>query len=213
MRTPSSIYRFVLLLLAILYAAATMVYSASWSYYIRAKRPAQLGIDLQRSESKQQTVVTQVVPDSPAQRAGFNIGDDILAINHHRLVTMNPFYDSISRGRPGDMVIFVVRRPGMSAPITLNAILAPAPPLPDRPPAQQLAVQVLFSYQIPFVVVGFAVLFLRLDNREAWLLALMFGGFIAGSPLLLGEPVIHPALRGFAFTYMVAARGMLPALF
>jgi sigma-B regulation protein RsbU (phosphoserine phosphatase) len=56
------------------------------------------------------------------------------------------------------------------------------------------------------------VLFLRLDSREAWLLALVFGGFIAGSPVLIGEPLIHPALRGFAVAYVVAARGMLPAL-
>jgi hypothetical protein len=34
----------------------------------------------------------------------------------------------------------------------------------------------LFFYQVPFVVVGLAVLFLRLDSREAWLLALVFGG-------------------------------------
>jgi len=44
-----------------------------------------------------------------------------------------------------------------------------------------------------------------LDSRQAWLLALVFGGFIAGSPLPIGEPLIHPALRGFALAYMVAA--------
>jgi sigma-B regulation protein RsbU (phosphoserine phosphatase) len=201
------------LVLAILYAAATAVYCASWSYYIRAQRQAQLGIDLQRNESRQQTLVTEVVSDSPAQRAGFQIKDDILAINHRRLATMNPFYDSISRGRPGDVATIAVRRPGVSAPITLSAILAPAPPPSARPLSQQLAIQFLYSYQVPFVVVGLAVLFLRLENREAWLLALMFGGFITGSPLLIGEPLIHPALRGFAFAYMVAVRGMFPALF
>jgi len=203
----------VLLVLAILYAAATAVYSASWSYYIRAERSANLGIDLQRSELRQQTLVMKVVADSPAQRAGFEIGDNILAINHRRLATMNPLYDSVWRGRPGDLVTFTVRRPGVSAPISLSAILAPVPPPTALPPTKQLALQVLFSYQVPFVLVGLGVLFLRLENREAWLLALMFGGFIAGSPVLIGEPLIRPELRGFAFAYMVAARGMFPALF
>src|SRR5207342_3262639 len=64
-----------------------------------------------------------------------------------------------------------------------------------------------------FVVVGFAVLFLRLDNRDAWLLAALFGGFIAGSPLLNNEPLIHPWARGFAVAYMVLFRGMSPAFF
>jgi len=31
------------------------------------------------------------------------------------------------------------------------------------------------------------VLFLRLDSQAAWLLALVFGSFIAGSPLLIGS--------------------------
>jgi len=212
-RPASSISRSVLLVLAILYAAATVVYSASWSYYIRAERSVHLGIDLQRSELGQQTLVMKVVADSPAQRAGFEIGDNILAINHRRLATMNPLYDSVWRGRPGDLVTFTVSRPGVPDPLSLSAILAPAPPRPALPPTKQLALQVLFSYQVPFVLVGLAVLFLRLENREAWLLALMFGGFIAGSPVLMGEPLIRPELRGFAFAYMVAARGVFPALF
>jgi sigma-B regulation protein RsbU (phosphoserine phosphatase) len=56
------------------------------------------------------------------------------------------------------------------------------------------------------------VLFLRLDHRDAWLLALTFGGFVAGSPLLNGEAIIHPQLRGFAVAYMVLFRGLNPAL-
>jgi sigma-B regulation protein RsbU (phosphoserine phosphatase) len=203
----------VLLIVAILYAAATVVYSASWFYYIRAERSAQLGVDLQRSELRQETLVTEVIADSPAQRAGFEIGDNILAINHRPLTTMNPLYDSLSRGRPGDLVTFTVRRPGVPAPISLSAILAPAVPPAPLAPTKRLALEVLFSYQAPFVLVGLSVLFLRLENREAWLLALMFGGFIAGSPVLIGEPLIRPELRGFAFAYMVASRGMFPAVF
>ncbi len=213
LRPPSSISRSVLLMVAILYAAATALYSASWSYYVRAERSAYLGLDLQRSELRQETLVTNISADSPAQRAEFKVGDSILTINHRQLVTMNPLYDSVWRGEPGDRVTFTLKRPGVPDPITLNAILAAVPPRPALPPTKQFALQVLFSYQAPFVLVGLAVLFLRLENREAWLLALMFGGFIAGSPVLIGEPLTRPELRGFAFAYMVAARGMFPAVF
>jgi sigma-B regulation protein RsbU (phosphoserine phosphatase) len=211
-RPFSSIPRSLLLGLAILYAAATVVYSGSWAFYIRAQRRAQAGLNFERNESRQQTLVTEVVPVGPAQKAGFQVGDNILEVNHRPLVTLKSFYDAVWRGQPGDRVAFAVRRPGVPSPITLTATLDPIPPAPARPPAQQFASQLLFSYQVPFVVVGLAVLFLRLDSREAWLLALVFGGFIAGSPLLIVEPLIHPALRGFALAYMVAARGMLPAL-
>jgi phosphoserine phosphatase RsbU/P len=211
-RLSSSMPRSLLLWLAILYAAATVVYSGSWAFYIRAQRLAQAGLNFERNESRQQTLVTEVVSNGPAQKAGLQVGDNILEVNHRALLTLNPFYDAVWRGQPGDQVAFMVRRPGVPSPITVTATLGPIPPAPTRPPAQQFASQLLFSYQVPFVVVGLAVLFLRLDSRDAWLLALMFGGFIAGSPLLIGEPLIHPALRGFALAYMVAARGMFPAL-
>ena len=211
-RPSSSIPRSLLLGLAILYAAATVVYSSSWAFYIRAQRLAQVGLNFERNESRKQTLVTEVVPGGPAHKAGFQVADNILEVNHRPLVTVNAFDDAVWRGQPGDRVAFAVRRPGVPSPITLIATLDPIPPAPTRPPAQQFASQLLFSYQVPFVAVGLAVLFLRLDSREAWLLALVFGGFIAGSPLLMVEPLIHPALRGFALAYMVAARGMLPAL-
>ena len=35
------------------------------------------------------------------------------------------------------------------------------------------------TYPVAFLVVGLAVLFLRLEDPNAWLLALMFAGFIA----------------------------------
>ena len=35
------------------------------------------------------------------------------------------------------------------------------------------------TYPVGFLVVGLAVLFLRLEDPNAWLLALMFAGFIA----------------------------------
>ena len=203
----------MLLALAISYAAATVVYSASWMYYIRSRRDAELGINLQRTEVTAQTLITAVLPASPAEQAGLRSGDNILEINHRPLRTLNPFYDAISRGRPGDVVTIKLQHPGSSSPVTLQVALSPTTPPNRLSPAQRLALQLLTSYQVPFVIVGLSVLFLRLDNREAWLLALMFGGFIAGSPVLNGQPILHPWLRGFALAYVVLFRGMMPAIF
>jgi sigma-B regulation protein RsbU (phosphoserine phosphatase) len=203
----------ILLGLAIAFAAATVVYSASWMHYVRITRHAQLGIEFDRSEVTGETRVTSVEPGKPAERAGLEVGDRIVAVNHRPLRTMNPFFDAVSRGHPGDLVVLDVRRSGVATPLRLQATLGPLAPPPSPPPAQWLALQFLLSYQIPFVVVGLAVLFLRLDHRDAWLLALMFAGFVAGSPLLEGEPGIHPRLRGFAVAYMVLFRGLVPAVF
>jgi sigma-B regulation protein RsbU (phosphoserine phosphatase) len=209
----STIPRSLLLGLAVLYAAATVLYSGSWMYYVRSARRAQLGVEFQRSEITGETRVTAIVRGGPAEQAGLQVGDDIREINHRPLSAMNTFWDAVSRGRPGDIVTIDVRRPGFSSPITLEATLSPAPAPARRSLAQTLAIQFLSSYQVPFVVVGLAVLFLRLDSRDAWLLALLFGGFIAGSPLLNSEPIIHPWVRGFAVAYMVLFRGMSPAVF
>jgi hypothetical protein len=51
-------------------------------------------------------------------------------------------------------------------------------------------------YPLAFLVVGLAVLFLRVDDPHAWLLAVLFGSFLAGGPLF--EAAIPPHLRGFA---------------
>ncbi len=64
-----------------------------------------------------------------------------------------------------------------------------------------------------FLVVGLTELFLRLDNRNAWMLALMFGGFVAAAPLAFMEGEMSSIFRGFALAYMYALYGLLPALF
>ena len=50
--------------------------------------------------------------------------------------------------------------------------------------ARSSALQVTGSFPIPFLLVAFAVLFLRLEEPNAWLLALLFCAFIAAPSLL-----------------------------
>ncbi len=210
----SSLPRPVLMGLATLFAAAATLYSAIWMYYVRWEPSAQLGIQFEYSLGAQSSRVIRVMEGSAAARAGLRPDDRIVAINGDPLVTPQPFYAAITRGQPGDVVQLRVERPGVSAPLNLQAVLLPRPPqLDKRPWSQELANQVLGSYPAWFLLVGFAVLFLRLEDRNAWLLALFFACFIAGPPLLTIEGRIHPALRGFALFYALTFNGLATGVF
>jgi hypothetical protein len=60
--------------------------------------------------------------------------------------------------------------------------------------------------------VAFAVLFLRLEEPNAWLLALLFCAFAASAPLL-NPLAISSSLRAFAFAFRAVFAGMLAPLF
>lgn len=64
-----------------------------------------------------------------------------------------------------------------------------------------------------FLIVGLAVLFLRSDDSNAWLLALMFAGFITEADLPVAFALAPDALASFLYGYAVLVRGVMPALF
>ncbi|MFB3094592.1 MAG: GAF domain-containing protein, partial [Candidatus Acidiferrales bacterium] len=131
-----------------------------------------------------------------------------------RLDTRNHYFDAVTRGQPGDVVELTVVRPGAAAPLTLQAVLRPWPAQAEELPlTQTVALEIINSFPVLFLVVGLGVLFLRLQDRNAWLLALLFGSFIASAPLLEVEGAIHPTLRGFALAYKVTFQGLCPAIF
>ena len=72
----------------------------------------------------------------------------------------------------------------------------------------------LLSYPLFFLAVGMVVLFLRLEDRNAWLLAVMFSGFIALANWVTpeAEPLVPVGIRRFALAYQEAFRDVLPAL-
>ena len=78
---------------------------------------------------------------------------------------------------------------------------------------QHLGQGILRLYPFAFLMVGLAVLFLRLEDPNAWLVALMFGGFIAipgFANSFLGVPA---SLRPLAIAYRAIFDNMVPALF
>lgn len=56
--------------------------------------------------------VVEVVPNSPADRAGLQEGDRIVAVDGKRLGFAGDLADLIAQYEPGDRVVLVIRRPG-----------------------------------------------------------------------------------------------------
>jgi phosphoserine phosphatase RsbU/P len=194
------------LFLAVVVIAITGVYSAAWIYYTGLVPPARLGVSTDHRFGSADILVTAVEPGAPAARAGVQPGDRILEINDRRLETPNPFYDAVSRGRPGDVVTLRLERGGQS--------LIVRPTLESRPPpapvsgARLIVSSLLRLYPVEFFIVAAVVLLQRPQDRAAWLLAFLFITLIAGAPV--EEELIHPAFRSFAYGFNVLG-GALPA--
>ena len=205
-----------LLLLAALFAIATAVYSCIWIYYIRLLPQSTIGVAFRPfSPERKQLELVGVFPGSPAERAGLRPGDRIVEIDGKPLVNLRPWVDSVLRGKPGSSVAFMAESD--SGGRVLRKVTLPAlPPELVRPtPAQIAVMQSLLSYPLFFLGVGTVVLFLRLEDRNAWLLALMFAGFIAMATWVNPEtePLVPIGIRRFALTYQFVFRGLAPALF
>jgi hypothetical protein len=216
MRGFTSLPRPVLLALAVLFAAVVIVYSALWMVAVRWQLKSELGVNFfpyNRSEAALH--ISDVLAGGPAEAAGLRMDDRIVAINDRRLDSLIPFYEAVMHGEPGDVVELTVARLGTGTPLVVPVTLQP--PEYRHPPAltytQQVALQLIWSYPVLFLVVGLPVLFLRLRDRNAWLLALVFAGFIAAAPIAEMEGRIYPHLRGFALAYNVILAGLLGPLF
>ena len=69
----------VRLALAILFAAATLLYGALWMAAVRVTPNVELGYQSSYLAAEQAQLVTSVQPDSPAERCGLRPGDDLAA--------------------------------------------------------------------------------------------------------------------------------------
>jgi len=200
----------VLVTLATIFATATALYRAVWMYHVRQSASILFGAYPDYSPSARSLQILSVDGDSPAARAGLQPGDRIVAINQRPLDTLVPYYDAVSRGLPGDVLTLDLERADSSRPhrvqVVLESRVAPPPA-----PAQRIANEILGSYPLLFLIVGLVVLLQRLEDRNAWLLALLFAGFIASAPLF--EERLNPVLRGPVLFYRLIFAAMIPALF
>jgi len=208
----------VLLASATIFAAITVLYSSIWMYAVRHPSAAvELGFNKRRTVQYEAGIhgipVLDVDRGSPAERAGLRPGDRIVGINGQTLQTSAFLDETWARSRPGDQVKVTVERPGEPEPLTLHGTFRAAQPQSTEGGlARESAQQVTGSFPILFLVVGLAVLFLRVDDANAWLLALVFGGFI-GVPGPTSFAALGPAWQIFARGYRAIFLGLCSALF
>jgi len=211
MRRRNQLPRTFLLCAAVIFASLVILYSCVWMYCARWHPSAYLGIE--RSGLRLYSVViSTVAPGSAAELAGLRAGDQILAVNGEHLQDLALIHKWIGHGKPGDEITLTVQRPGVSVPLKIHAVLQ-AWPREKRSPGEALASEMLNAFPVWFVLVGFSVLFLRIEDRNAWWLALLFSSFIAGAPLFPFQFIIPHGLLAFALAYKNALYGLFPAIF
>jgi phosphoserine phosphatase RsbU/P len=217
-RSWTSLPRPLLVAVAVLFCATTSAYAILWMYGMRTGNTGvELGFnrshDEQYDEKTHSLRVGDVVPGSPAEKAGMRAGDRIIGINDRELTTYSPFEDAYASAQPGDTVELEIARTGEPQPLTMRGTFrARTSPGAAESLAKSAAGEIAQSFPALFVLVGFAVLFLRLDDPNAWLLALTFSAFAAAAGLP-GSLALHPQVRVFAFVYRSVFDGMLCAIF
>lgn len=208
-------FRPVLLALAIIFAAATVLYSATWMYYQRVVLPVEVGMDTDPSPGGM--IVKRVWKNSPAEKAGMRKRDVITGINGRSTVAPAACGQVLDQvwiaSHPGDTVNLTIQRSGESRPLSLTATFRAAEGMGDTSLARKGAMEVIGIYPLLFLVVGLAVLFLRPQDSNAWLLALMFAGFIAEANMPDTIGAAPDALMKFMYVSQTLIKSLLPGLF
>jgi len=214
----SQLPRPLLVGLAALFAAAWTLYALLWMYGVRHVLPGvELGFNHTHATGYDPTTasvpVFDVVPMSPAERAGLRVGDRIIAVDGQMLNSSAPLDEAWARGRPGDGVELTVQRPGEPKPLLLHGIFRAN--LQGTAPeglARASALQITGSFPVLFLIVGLAVLFLRPADPNTWLLALMFASFVT-TPRFPEAYALGSASLSFAYAFRAIFSGMLCPLF
>jgi len=204
-----SLLRLVRHLLAFLFAALATTYSILWIFHVRHPQPQPGFFTYEYSALGRCMWVGILSPGSPAAQAGLHSGDQVVAIDGQKLENLAPLYQSIIAGQK-DVVEFTVEDPRSPTSLKqLKLVLRGGQPEPQSTKRfdfwratnwlEGLLGFPMGYYPLFFLVVGVGVLLLRPDDRNAWLLALLFGGFLAGGPLF--EGAVPPSLRGFEVAY------------
>lgn len=213
---PKAGFRPLLLGLALVFAAATALYSGTWMYYQRVVRPVEVGMDTQPSPAG--IIVQKVWKNSPAEKSGLRVRDVITAIDGHGInspAACGRVLDQVwMASHPGETVNLTIQRPGQSQPLLLTPVFrAVQGGGDDTSLARRGALEVVGIYPLLFLVVGLAVLFLRLEDSNAWLLALMFAGFIAEPNMPDTMGIAPDLLMRFMYASQTLIKSLLPGLF
>ncbi len=100
-----------------------------------------IGVIIEQDQVTKQVRAAYVVPDTPAEHAGIQSGDQFIAIDGHPTAGMAVAdVSKMLRGKPGSMVAVDVRRDGAAAPISFSIVrseLQPPTVISKMLPAQK----------------------------------------------------------------------------
>ena len=214
---PARRYRPLLYAAAILFAATTVLYSASWMYYQRRQVPrVEIGFDDNYTAAGIE--VKSVHPNSPAEKAGLKTKDIIIAINGERADSESSYVNLLNRiwlkGQPGDTVVLTVQRAGQAQPLTIMPVFRLRQGEGETKTfVRSLGQQVVDSFPVVFLVIGLPVLFLRIEDRNAWLMALVFAAFVTPAGMPNGFAGAPETLFSFLLAYRTIFHTLLPPAF
>ena len=198
--------------LAIVFSACATTFSVVWVFQTKYSIPEPGFTNYEYSPTAGAMTVGDVLPGSPAGQAGLRSGDRIVAIDGQELKNLRPFYEAIIAGHKAAIELTVEEQGPAAGKRVLKVLVGGGKRAPQRTmrPAELLWFP-LDYYPLAFLIVGVAVLLLRPDDANAWVLALLFGGFLAVGRLFEGN--IPTNLRGFAVFYKIVMTWSSLALF
>jgi sigma-B regulation protein RsbU (phosphoserine phosphatase) len=171
--------------LAAVFAAATVLYTYFWMAADRFEEPSpvELGLDFPYQPSQRANVVTRVYANSPAERAGLKVGDQVVAFDGRRVESPADQERVWISREPGDSVRLTILRPGQTAPFELTGVFRRNSDLGGTAGSLQAAAGRLLrtSVVLAFAAVGLVILLLRPEDRNVWLLACFFAGIVSAS--------------------------------
>jgi phosphoserine phosphatase RsbU/P len=218
-RTEPFLPRPVLLALSVLFCALTVIYAGAWMYdsWHPNRNLVELGFNNSEPtffDPKTRSIpIFSVMSDSPAERAGLHAGDQIVALNGQQVESYATMGRIWGHAHSGESVEVTVRRKGVAEPLTLHAIFRMASTGTAAEGVARASAREVFSFfPILFILVGFTVLFLRLEHFDAWLLALLFVCFIAIGDFNNPDAFPH-ALTAFIYVYRTIFFSLAPPVF
>jgi sigma-B regulation protein RsbU (phosphoserine phosphatase) len=198
--------------LAVVFAAATVLYTYCWMVAIQFEEPpaVELGFDCPYLPLQRANLVARVYSGGPAERAGLRAGDQIVAFDGRRIENEQDQVRVWKLHVPGDSVRLSILRPGESASLDLTGVFRRNSELAPTDAAAQL---LRSSLLLAFAAVGLVILLLRPEDRNVWVLACFFAGVIASIGKPAGFQTAPAALRPWVELYSGIFAGAIGASF
>jgi serine phosphatase RsbU (regulator of sigma subunit) len=205
----------VLIACAVFYSAAILLYSLLWMIDARGLQDlsaVELGFETDFIPSEGVQLVKSIYPASPAEKAGLLADDKIILIDGKKVEDGNFLMRTWKQYHPGDTIQMRINRPGVKNVVHITGVFRLRQSTASEGNIEHFVSEVRNSFPVPFIVIGLIVLFLRIEDPIVWILALLFGSFIA-APSFSNKLSMAPAFLPFAMCYQTIFISLLGPFF